>query len=181
MAKESRGRRDNSAGTSRYALYSATQKKYPLAGQQCSKCSSKTGLQRHHPSYESTRAVILCQTCHVALHRRRGDWGRGKKFSRDCEICGKHFTPGHTSVKTCSRKCLTVLGKHNAAKRWVGHTNEGECIVCRRTFTKRKSNSKTCSMECFRDRTRQVSILRHAARRAAGLPKPGGRPPSSQA
>jgi len=86
---------------------------------QCEKCGSTERLQRHHEDYrEPMNVVILCQTCHKNHHVKNGTWGSGAKKLKVCVICGTAFTLGHPSLKTCSKECLTVLGRNNANKRW---------------------------------------------------------------
>lgn len=34
----------------------------------CISCGSRQDLQRHHPSYDSYKVVILCKSCHDDVH-----------------------------------------------------------------------------------------------------------------
>jgi 5-methylcytosine-specific restriction endonuclease McrA len=38
---------------------------------------------------------------------------------KTCAVCGKDFSDySHIRAKTCSRGCLSELGRRNARKRW---------------------------------------------------------------
>lgn len=39
----------------------------------CEFCKSKYDLQRHHPTYNSDRCIILCRSCHNRLHNELKD------------------------------------------------------------------------------------------------------------
>ena len=95
------------------------QREYPILPP-CQKCGSADRVQRHHPTLEDALCVeFLCQKCHTAEHQQSGSWGSGPKQVKVCVICGKEFTNyTHTRVKTCSRECLSDLGRINAFKRW---------------------------------------------------------------
>lgn len=103
------------------AIRKRSQRRESLNGKQCEHCGSTENLQRHHPSYESEDFIILCQTCHAKLHVEHGTWARGQKKTKFCAICGKEFIPHHSKKhKTCSKECLSELGRRNAMKRWGG-------------------------------------------------------------
>jgi len=86
----------------------------------CERCRSTSNLQRHHPDINDALTVdILCQPCHAAVHVARGTWGQGRKKTKVCVVCQKDFCNySHSRVKTCSRICLSELGRRNANKRW---------------------------------------------------------------
>jgi len=101
----------------------ASQRLISLEGRFCASCGADSNLQRHHPIYEPSAVQILCQSCHTALHMADGTWGKGpkdsSKYIRDCVICGRIFQANHSKLgKTCSRACLSELGRLNASKRW---------------------------------------------------------------
>ena len=101
----------------------ASQRLIGLEGKCCESCGTGSNLQRHHPIYEASAVQILCQSCHAALHVAEGTWGNGpkdeSKYIRDCVICGKTFQASHSkNGKTCSKDCLSELGRLNASKRW---------------------------------------------------------------
>jgi len=97
-----------------------TQRKLSVEKKQCENCGSTINLQRHHEEYnESGKVALLCQNCHKNLHYLQGNWGRGLKKIKNCKICGKEFLPNHSkNHNTCSKTCLSELGKRNANKRW---------------------------------------------------------------
>lgn len=85
----------------------------------CEMCGLKSGLQRHHPDIlDPLNVVILCQPCHAAVHVADGTWGNGKKQPKKCVVCLRLFDYRHSLNKTCSRECLSELGRMNARKRW---------------------------------------------------------------
>jgi hypothetical protein len=86
----------------------------------CAHCGSTSRLQRHHPDLsDALCVVILCQPCHAAEHVRHGTWGSGPRKPKTCVVCGKDFSDySHIRAKTCSRACLSELGRRNARKRW---------------------------------------------------------------
>ncbi|HEY3414124.1 MAG TPA: hypothetical protein VGM51_13875 [Armatimonadota bacterium] len=88
----------------------------------CEDCGAVESLQRHHPDYSQPETVvILCQDCHAKRHVEAGTWGHGSKVPRSCAICGTEFIPKHSKKGiTCSRPCLSELGRRNAQKRWGG-------------------------------------------------------------
>ena len=98
------------------------QKRFPL--KQCERCKSTVRLQRHHKDRNSLNnkadnVEVLCQTCHKNLHMAEGSWSRGLKKTKLCAICEREFLPHHSkNHKTCSRSCLSELGRRNALKRW---------------------------------------------------------------
>ena len=101
------------------ALHKRAQRAYPQLIA-CVVCGTTSSLQRHHPNLnDALTVVILCQACHAREHVRLGTWGRGEKQAKTCAVCGKDFSDySHTKVKTCSRTCLSELGRRNARKRW---------------------------------------------------------------
>ena len=88
-----------------------------LAGQECN-CGATTNLQRHHPDYSDLdRFEVLCPRCHVLADQRDGH--RKTKQTIPCKICGTMFLPSHSKKHTtCSRACLSEIGRRNAMKRW---------------------------------------------------------------
>jgi hypothetical protein len=86
----------------------------------CDDCGAVDNLQRHHPDYlRPEEVIILCQRCHTNIHLLFGTWGNGPKTLRACVICGQDFIPKHSKKGvTCSRACLSELGRRNARKRW---------------------------------------------------------------
>ncbi len=102
------------------AIRKRTQRANPLAGKCCESCGSKDNLQRHHRTYSENDFEILCQPCHVMADLRDGS--RRQKQTKNCAICGNAFTPSHSKKHaTCSKPCLSELGRRNANKRW--HSN----------------------------------------------------------
>ena len=95
------------------------QRAYPTLNV-CEHCGGTSQLQRHHPNLQDAESVvILCQRCHAAEHVRLGTWGQGPKKPKTCVVCGKDFSDySHIRAKTCSRACLSELGRRNARKRW---------------------------------------------------------------
>jgi len=84
----------------------------------CEECGSPYRVQRHHPTYERHDQVqFLCPPCHAKADQRDGT--RRKKQPKVCPICGIQFTHyTHTRNQTCSKECLSELGRRNAMKRW---------------------------------------------------------------
>jgi len=97
----------------------AAQRAYPRLTA-CEHCGTTSQLQRHHPDLsDALSVVILCQPCHAAEHVRHGTWGNGPRTVKTCVVCGKDFSDySHIRAKTCSRACLSELGRRNARKRW---------------------------------------------------------------
>ena len=95
------------------------QRAYPVLSA-CERCESTSALQRHHPNInDALSVVILCQPCHAKEHVARGTWGIGSKTPNTCAVCAKEFSDySDARVKTCSRACLSELGRRNARKRW---------------------------------------------------------------
>lgn len=98
----------------------AAQRAISLIGKECIDCGSTKSLQRHHPDHDKALdVVILCQPCHVKAEQETGTWGSGPRTVKVCPICDAEFTNySHIRVKTCSRGCLSELGRRNAMKRW---------------------------------------------------------------
>jgi hypothetical protein len=84
----------------------------------CQECGATDGLERHHPNYaEPDRFEVLCVPCHVKADQRDGH--RAVKQPKACKVCGKAFMPTHSkNHSTCSRECLSAIGRMNAEKRW---------------------------------------------------------------
>ena len=117
-----------------------------LSGKHCEQCGATGNLQRHHPSYESESFIVLCQTCHAKLHVELGTWGRGPRQTKHCAICGREFVPHHSkNHKTCSRECLSEIGRRNAAKRWGGSSQ---------TSPESRPESSIGSTDCEHSETR---------------------------
>jgi hypothetical protein len=56
-----------------WAVYKAAQR--GVAMQRCERCGATEHLQRHHADYgRPLEVVVLCQTCHAALHVAAGTW-----------------------------------------------------------------------------------------------------------
>ena len=89
-----------------------------LKNMKCLMCATSKNLERHHPNYEEpNRVEILCASCHIKADQRDGT--RRIKQEKACNICGKMFLSSHTKKhNTCSRECLTEIGRINAFKRW---------------------------------------------------------------
>src|SRR5689334_17449391 len=103
----------------RATIRKRSQRSCTLSGKHCEKCGSMVNLQRHHPNYDSEAFIILCQGCHTLTHLEVGTWGSGSKKMKNCVVCGSEFLPRHSKKhSTCSRTCLSELGKRNAMKRW---------------------------------------------------------------
>jgi hypothetical protein len=93
-----------------------------FAAERCEFCgSTEKRLSRHHKDGNSqnndpNNIAILCLGCHSSLHWEE-NYRPGRK-AKACVICGEEFTDyTHSRVKTCSKKCLSELGRRNAAKR----------------------------------------------------------------
>lgn len=84
----------------------------------CEECGEVKHLQRHHPDYSRPNHFeILCRPCHVLADQRDGH--RRTKQPKNCKVCGKAFMPTHSkNHTTCSRECLSAIGRMNAEKRW---------------------------------------------------------------
>ena len=84
----------------------------------CVDCGTTENLERHHADHQRPLdVVVVCQRCHIK--RDQADGFRRKKKQRPCAVCAGLFWPGHSTVKTCSRACLSELGRRNAMKRWI--------------------------------------------------------------
>ena len=103
----------------RNAIRKQSQRAFPLL-KECVLCGGTRKLQRHHPNInDAFSVVILCQKCHTKVEMARGTWGKGLKRAKVCVVCGRKFANyTHTRVKTCGKKCLSVIGRRNANKRW---------------------------------------------------------------
>jgi len=101
-----------------WRIRKAAQRAVSLAGKQCSECNGTHRLQRHHPDYSKpSEIVILCQRCHVAADIAAGF--RKVKQPKLCKVCGTEFLPNHSRKhSTCSRECLSEIGRQNSLKRW---------------------------------------------------------------
>lgn len=96
-----------------------SQRNADISTMSCAFCGSTENVQRHHPDYNSPDFIPLCHKCHVKIHIESGTYRR--KQEKKCVICGKSFIPHHSkNHKTCSRECLSELGRRNAMKRWHG-------------------------------------------------------------
>ena len=82
----------------------------------CERCPSTENLHRHHPNYDDPlNVIVLCRPCHDAEHVRL----RRPHRMKSCLICEKRFLPNHSKKhNTCSRECLSEIGRRNAMKRW---------------------------------------------------------------
>ena len=80
----------------------------------CEDCGSTRRLERHHHDYSKPLDVrVLCHRCHMREHARLNLPRRMKR----CAICPREFLPNHSkNHKTCSRECLSEIGRRNAAK-----------------------------------------------------------------
>lgn len=102
---------------SKVASRKRAQRAVPLTA--CLRCGSTSNLQRHHADHTKPLDVeVLCQRCHTTADHAVGMWGKGRKKSRSCSICAVQFTPRHSTNRTCSKTCLSELGRRNARKRW---------------------------------------------------------------
>jgi len=86
----------------------------------CEECGATERVQRHHKDYQKPEDIrFLCQACHTRIEHEQGTWGPGPKTPKTCPICGIQFTHyTHTRNQTCSKECLSELGRRNAMKRW---------------------------------------------------------------
>ena len=89
-----------------------------LEGVMCEVCGV-AAKERHHPDYEKPDVYqVLCRLCHVIADKRDGH--RRVRQEKRCKICGKMFMPCHSKKhNTCSRGCLSEMGRRNAMKRWA--------------------------------------------------------------
>lgn len=91
----------------------------------CQKCGTNRNIQRHHRDHQNALCVeFLCPKCHAKTEiQQNGTWGRGLKKEKTCTVCGLVFSNyTHSRVKTCSRECLSEIGRRNASKRWGAKT-----------------------------------------------------------
>jgi protein-arginine kinase activator protein McsA len=107
----------------------AAQRAVSLTGKVCENCSGVNRLQRHHRDYSKpTEVQILCQNCHVKADQRDGF--RRVKAKKRCKVCDMEFLPKHSRKHaTCSRECLSELGRMNAMKRWTSGNKNQMCRV----------------------------------------------------
>lgn len=116
----------------------------------CQRCGTKSAkrLERHHQDYNKPLDVeILCPTCHAKADQEIGN--RPIKQAKACKVCGAMFMPSHSKKHaTCSAKCLSLLGKQNAEKRWKGHSRKRNCLNCGIEFTPLRARGVTCSASC---------------------------------
>ncbi len=89
-----------------------------LGGITCENCKIEDAKERHHPDYANVDVYqVLCRPCHVEADKRDGH--RRTKQEKRCKVCGKMFIPNHSKKHTtCSRNCLSEIGRLNAMKRW---------------------------------------------------------------
>ncbi len=95
----------------------------------CQICGNIKKLQVHHrdrnkKNNKPENLMKICQRCHMKIHIKAGDWGKGKKKSKqvNCNICGKSFIQRSRGNHLCnSIQC------HSKSKR--------------QTWLKRKNNS----------------------------------------
>ena len=125
----------------KHASRTRSQLMYPVVPP-CQECGCAERVQRHHDDYQRPEEVMfLCQNCHTKRDKVRGTWGNYRKINckatrfktpKTCPICGTVFINySHSRVKTCSRECLSEMGRRNAFKRWrpeVSSTPDGEAI-----------------------------------------------------
>lgn len=122
------------------ALRKRSQRSFAIDDESCELCGSDINIQRHHPDPTSANFLIVCQKCHVEIHMKDGSWGRGLRKTKNCVICGSEFVPNHSKKHTtCSKPCLSELGKRNALKRW--HPNESTDLKPSETQSCHKSQS----------------------------------------
>lgn len=102
------------------------QRAYPTP-QPCEKCGASQETQRHHPDIQKPLEIVwLCQACHTAEDKQADKWGKGRRQEKSCKVCGKSFLPSHSKKHTtCSRECLSEIGRRNAIKRWSGAAPQG--------------------------------------------------------
>jgi NMD protein affecting ribosome stability and mRNA decay len=108
---------------SKWAARKRAQRAKPnLSGEKCQQCGATERLERHHPDYSKPDLfVVLCDSCHIRADQSAGF--QKKKKTRRCSVCGKEFIPNHSKKHTtCSRECLSEIGRRNAAKRTY-HSN----------------------------------------------------------
>lgn len=104
-----------------WAARKAAQRAYPET-KPCERCGSTSNVQRHHADLAKPLEIeFLCQECHVKADMQAGKWGCGPRKPKACKVCGREFMPTHSkNHNTCSRACLSEIGRRNAMKRWGG-------------------------------------------------------------
>jgi len=124
------------------------QRAYPVLPP-CERCGSKKRVQRHHKDIKDALSVqFLCQSCHTAEDMMLGKWGRGPKSIKTCMICGSGFTNyTYTRAKTCSRECLSKIGRRNAMKRWHPESTASGPLETQSSRNARSEHSENCGTE----------------------------------
>ena len=108
---------------SKAAIRKRAQRALSLNGASCSKCGSKTFLDRHHNDYSKPEQVtVLCRTCHRHEDMADGTWAPALVQPSKCKVCQQSFQPVRSCRSTlCGNPaCLTQHGKSSAEKRWRG-------------------------------------------------------------
>ena len=131
----------------KWSYRKAAQRAFPKMAE-CQNCGGKNRLQRHHPDKKKPIDImILCQRCHTSEHLRTGTWGNHPKPIKVCIICNQNFKEyTHSRVKTCSRKCLSEIGRINALKRWRGEFVEDGSVASQELQKVRKKESTDLSV-----------------------------------
>jgi hypothetical protein len=99
--------------------------------EKCESCGTKENLQRHHINLDTMdnsihNLVVLCQSCHAAVHIKENTWGRGNIAEAICQICGEIFLPKQSRYnKICGKvECRRESGRRAVNKRWLAIRKE---------------------------------------------------------
>jgi len=126
---------------------------------QCVKCGSKERLNVHHkdfsgqtdtPNHQLDNLETLCDTCHIDVHKIRGD---RSVVTTICQYCGTSFEAWACKLregrnKYCSEACKLAKMSQPKASFTVN------CLVCGKEFqtTEHKQSlgkGKYCGRECY--------------------------------
>jgi hypothetical protein len=118
------------------------------------------------------RGVKYCSSlcCKRAYAVRKGHPGEfGVKGPRDCETCGKAYTPMSEPSFYCSRKCGrrgAYLVERELVEKARAALPPAACEVCGTSFTPKRKTSTCCSESCSYQRQLRKGAEENSRRRA---------------
>lgn len=134
----------------------------------CQLCDAPIPAERlRRPRATKYCSSLCCKRAYaVRQGHPRDEWGI--KRPRDCQVCGKTYTPRSEPSFYCSKVCGrrgSYLAERARLREARGTSTPRPCHICGADFMPKRKNSTCCSSDCYRRKSLAHLAAESAARR----------------